>query len=149
MPEASIRREIIRPCLPLWVLLVLFTGSCRNPTAPMRVDPPTPAANPLAGCRMCHVDVEDEFVGSAHFDGNVGCTNCHGSSEGHLADENNEVKPDELFAREDVDRLCGACHACARRSEAGARPTLPPVCIDCHGPHSLALLKRDSTRAPN
>ena len=24
--------------------------------------------NPLAGCSLCHVDVEDEFVGTKHFD---------------------------------------------------------------------------------
>ncbi len=98
--------------------------------------------NPLAGCPLCHVDVEDELVGTLHFEEKVGCITCHGPSEGHLADENNEVKPDEMFARADVDRLCERCHECFRPkpekpelTEEGQRK----VCIDCHGPHDCAL----------
>jgi len=98
--------------------------------------------NPLAGCSICHVDVEDEFVGTLHFEEKVGCSTCHGPSEGHLADENNEVKPDEVFARFDVDRLCERCHECPR--PASETPELmhegePKVCTDCHGPHDLAF----------
>ena len=94
--------------------------------------------NPLAGCSLCHVDVEDEYVGTKHFKKHVGCKTCHGPSEGHLADENNEVKPDERFARKDVDRRCSECHECDRPkssqpvSDARGRPK---VCIDCHGHH--------------
>jgi hypothetical protein len=98
--------------------------------------------NPLAGCSLCHVDIEDKFVGSVHFEEKIGCKTCHGPSEGHVADENNEVKPDEVFARADVDRLCDRCHECFR--EIPAEPELaadgkPKVCIDCHGAHDVAL----------
>jgi hypothetical protein len=97
--------------------------------------------NPLAGCQLCHVDVEDEYVKSRHFRGNVACAKCHGPSKKHAADENNEVKPDEVFARTDVDRLCGRCHTCSRK--------VPPawlrflrgrrqVCTECHGAHGFA-----------
>jgi hypothetical protein len=97
--------------------------------------------NPLAGCQQCHVDVETKYVKSLHFKGKVACMDCHGPSKGHLADENNEIKPDKLFTRKNTDRLCGDCHACSR-------PKLPPttsqppserkVCTDCHGSHELA-----------
>ncbi|MHC4403395.1 MAG: hypothetical protein ACYTG0_27365 [Planctomycetota bacterium] len=99
--------------------------------------------NPLAGCSLCHVDVEDKFVGSIHFEEKVGCATCHGPSEGHLADENNEVKPDEVFARDDVDRLCGGCHECFRLESDQPEVTAegqPKVCTDCHGHHDVALL---------
>lgn len=105
--------------------------------------------NPLAGCPLCHVDIEDQFVGGIHFQQKVGCRTCHGPSEGHIADENNEVKPDELFARENVDRLCGRCHECSR--SVPEEPELTQdgqvkVCIDCHGPHDLVLTKQHSSR---
>lgn len=101
---------------------------------------PDGAKNPLAGCLQCHVDIEDEYTTSVHFREKVACTECHGPSTGHLADENNEVKPDEIFAREDVDRLCGRCHECERPPEPKPVPASSPrhkVCIDCHGPHDL------------
>jgi hypothetical protein len=106
--------------------------------------------NPLAGCSICHVDIEDQFVGSIHFEEKVGCKTCHGPSEGHLADENNEVKPEEVFAREDVDRLCGRCHECFR--EIPAEPELaadgkPKVCIDCHGAHDVKMVQKDGDQA--
>ena len=98
--------------------------------------------NPLAGCSLCHVDVEDEFLGSKHFEEKVGCRTCHGPSEGHVADENNDVKPDEVFAREDVDQLCVFCHECSRPDKSKPVKTAdgtPKVCIECHGQHNLAL----------
>jgi hypothetical protein len=107
--------------------------------------------NPLAGCSLCHVDVEDEYVGSKHFKKKVGCKTCHGPSEGHLADENNEVKPDEAFAREDVDRLCSDCHECGRPEKskpASGADGRPKVCTDCHGQHDLTLAQQTATPEP-
>ncbi len=105
-------------------------------------------ANPLAGCSICHVDVEDEYTGSAHFKKKVGCKTCHGPSKGHVADENNEVKPDQTFARQEINRFCTSCHhhqQCCRpkprKPQAKARPR-SQVCTDCHGHHDLKLKKR-------
>jgi hypothetical protein len=99
-------------------------------------------ANPLAGCSLCHVDVEDEFVGTRHFEEKVGCKTCHGPSEAHLADENNEVQPDELFTRDNVDLLCQRCHECGRSevtNSAVGDDGQPRVCTDCHGHHTIVL----------
>jgi len=100
----------------------------------------TPAAdvNPLAGCQMCHVDVEDEFIGSVHYKEKVGCVKCHGKSDGHIADENNEVLPDRLFTRQNVDALCESCHECIRTEEAEPAAERK-ICTDCHGAHDLVL----------
>lgn len=104
--------------------------------------------NPLAGCSLCHVDVEDEYVGTTHFKESVGCKTCHGPSKGHLADENNEVKPDEVFARKNVDRLCGECHDCDRPDPTKTpkgKDEKPLVCIDCHGHHDQKLVGKAET----
>ena len=98
--------------------------------------------NPLAGCVQCHVDVSDEFEGGKHHCEEITCIDCHGPSEGHLADENNDVKPDEVFARADVGRLCSECHDCDRPlpDKPSNNPTAKPkVCIDCHGSHKMQL----------
>ena len=95
----------------------------------------TTRPNPFAGCTMCHVDVEDELKGSTHVAKRVGCVTCHGPSKGHVADENNEVKPDERFAKKDTDRLCGRCHKCSR--PAPERPAARKVCTGCHGAHAF------------
>lgn len=120
----------------------------RNSTTEPAADSAISRKNPLAGCQMCHVDVEDEYLGSAHHQEKVGCVDCHGPSAGHLADENNEVKPDQRFARADVDRLCGVCHECPRdaaHEEKTPPENRPPVCVDCHGPHDQARLEPKPT----
>ena len=100
----------------------------------------------LAGaCITCHVDEVDEYIGSLHRIEKVACVDCHGSSEPHVEDENNDVKPDTVFIRENTDRLCGQCHEddCTRpehKPETGKKPE-PKICTDCHGKHSLKLKK--------
>ena len=102
---------------------------------------PESEVNPLAGCVMCHADVEYEYVGSPHFAQKMGCRQCHGPSEGHIADENNDVKPEGLFNRDNVEELCETCH----QFPDGAQPSFSAagntqVCTDCHGYHDQQLL---------
>ncbi len=97
--------------------------------------------NPLAGCQQCHVDIEDEYAVGLHFKEKVSCKDCHGPSNAHLADENNEVLPDEVFARKDVDRLCEKCHDCTRPTAAESPADRSKVCTDCHGPHDLRRVR--------
>ena len=87
---------------------------------------------------MCHVDVVDDFADSKHMAKEMTCTECHGPSDAHTMDENNEVNPDRMFAREDIDAFCGDCHPCTRPGAAAlaTRPDVPvKVCIDCHDAH--------------
>ncbi len=86
----------------------------------------------MGGCSICHVDVEIESEGSKHVTAGIGCADCHGPSEGHIRDENNEVKPDRLFARSEINSFCADCHKCSL-PEANRPP--PKVCTDCHGAH--------------
>lgn len=104
------------------------------------------AANPLGGCGMCHVDVEDEFIGSLHDTEAVGCVKCHGPSKGHSADENNDVLPDHIFAGKEIDKMCEECHECSRsgpRSLDVGADGQRKLCTECHGAHKLVLVKAD------
>lgn len=97
----------------------------------------------LSGCDLCHIDVVDEYVGTLHFKEGIGCIKCHGASDGHVRDENNDVKPEEVFARPDVDRLCGECHECCRTISPARTATdraRRQVCTDCHGAHRFPLV---------
>ncbi|MFQ6131005.1 MAG: hypothetical protein ACE5R4_03140 [Armatimonadota bacterium] len=86
-----------------------------------------------AGCAICHVDVVDKLAESKHPGAGIGCVTCHGPSQGHVTDENNQVKPDVIYGRDEIDAHCVACHACSR-----AQPEEPPVrvCTECHGKHA-------------
>ena len=77
---------------------------------PPQAEPP--AGNPMGGCGICHIDVEDEVAASIHFKEKIGCVECHGRSLAHLVDENDEVPPDRLFTKKTVDKFCQECHEC-------------------------------------
>jgi hypothetical protein len=95
-----------------------------------------------SSCAVCHVDAADQWNGTVHERSAVGCVECHGPSHGHVEDENNEVSPDEVFVRADVDRLCAECHRCGRAPVTPAQAALlpavtPAVCTDCHIAHQF------------
>jgi len=92
------------------------------------------------GCALCHVDVADEMHGTPHHGEEIGCVDCHGESRAHVRDENNDVKPDEIFARADVDRACRECHDCSRVPAEDTPPAARRVCTDCHGVHRFERL---------
>ncbi len=143
------------------VVLSLITACASRHTAPSsasigsRAPAGGPAvaesANPFGGCDMCHIDVADEVAGTRHHAKGVNCVKCHGASQGHVRDENNEVKPDRVFGREHIDPFCGTCHTCSR-PEAKKRPIRPKpdhkVCTDCHGVHRIVRGARVG-RTPN
>ena len=103
----------------------------------------TAQGNPMAGCLQCHVDIESAYKSSKHYQvGKTRCIDCHGPSLEHVGDENNEVKPDERFARADIDSLCGECHDCSRTippSPATLPLNKPKVCTDCHPAHGFTM----------
>ncbi|MBM3888919.1 MAG: hypothetical protein FJ388_07295 [Verrucomicrobia bacterium] len=123
--------------------LLLATCAPSHAADPAGATKSSATKNPLAGCQQCHVDIEAKYVRSPHFKKQVACTDCHGPSKGHIADENNEVKPDKLFTRKTTDRLCAECHACSRPqpSPPANQPSSDSkLCTDCHGSHALARI---------
>ncbi len=109
-----------------------------NPPSSAPATSQATASDPFNGCDMCHVDAADEVVGTIHQDEGVGCVKCHGRSDEHVRDENNEVKPDRLFTRENIDKFCERCHDCERPLTSEPEP----VCTTCHGPHTLVLSQK-------
>jgi formylglycine-generating enzyme required for sulfatase activity len=83
-------------------------------------------------CGRCHVISVVEWGISAHRQAGAGCTACHGSSEGHVIDERNNVKPERIPHGEALAALCAGCHdgGCpVSRRKAG--------CRTCHHSHAL------------
>ena len=69
---------------------------------------------------------------SRHVKAGTDCVACHGPSQGHVADERNNVKPDRLPRAAAISGLCATCHA-AGCPKSGRKD----ACQDCHHVHAL------------
>jgi formate-dependent nitrite reductase cytochrome c552 subunit len=99
-------------------------------------------------CYVCHGNYDGEELVVAHGKEKIGCIDCHGESLAHRNDEDNITPPDKMYALEDIDKMCGACHAkhevparevIRRWKERCPTKTNPKeiVCTDCHFHHRL------------
>lgn len=116
-------------------------------------------------CYVCHPAMKTEELTASHLDMGITCDVCHGASTEHMHDEMLMTKPDLLFGRSQVRKMCSnpACHKPGAEREvyglqdhtnAGAveafiekwtgrmRPngrnvTEESVCTDCHGTHNI------------
>jgi formylglycine-generating enzyme required for sulfatase activity len=69
---------------------------------------------------------------SGHVAAGTTCRKCHGPSQGHVANERNEVKPDRLPRGAQIAQACTGCH------DAGCPKTQQAVsCEKCHHVHAL------------
>lgn len=91
-------------------------------------------------CTTCHVNIRDQLRDGGHDKASISCVDCHGASERHARNENNEIKPDQVFARKDVDRVCGDCHECERAASATDAAPSNFVCTECHPAHKFPNL---------
>jgi len=105
--------------------------------------PPAPNRRALSGCVACHAPIARQIVGSLHEKAGIGCTTCHGLSNGHMKDGTNLVKPDRVFPRRDVDPFCSGCHldSCVQAHTKHHGPPITPghTCADCHGAHAARI----------
>ena len=141
-PQSRITNR--KSAIPAAVLaLLLASGAITALSCLGRPGPPNRPA--LSGCVVCHVDVADEIKGSLHEKGGIGCTTCHGHSKAHVQDENNEVKPDRVFPRHEIDPFCTGCHldSCAHAQTKHLGPPATPrkTCANCHGAHRARIPK--------
>ena len=116
-------------------------------------------------CYVCHASLKTEDITTSHLDMDITCDECHGPSVEHMHDEMLMTKPDLLFGRAEVERMCSnpTCHkpggdrlvygqADHKDHEAvkafhekwlhRVRPngrfiTMESVCTDCHGTHNI------------
>ena len=83
-------------------------------------------------CARCHVISVVEWGISGHSKAGINCVACHGASQGHVADERNNVKPEHIPRGAAVAVLCSDCH---RTGCPKTQQTLS--CQNCHHSHAL------------
>jgi hypothetical protein len=125
----------------------------------------TEKANENDKCHVCHPDLKTEEISTDHLDMDITCDECHGPSVEHMHDEMLMTKPDILFGRSEVERMCSdpTCHKPGDGREVYGREDhkdpvaveaffdewrgrIRPngravgrnsVCTDCHGTHNI------------
>ncbi len=122
--------------------------------------------NENSKCYVCHPDMKTEELTTDHLDMDVTCDECHGPSTEHMHDEMLMTKPDLLFGRSEVERMCSnpTCHKpgdgrevygqqdhkdpaaveaffekwTGRMRPNGRAVNHNSVCTDCHGTHNIS-----------
>lgn len=123
----------------------------------------TEKPNENSKCYVCHPGMKTEAISTIHIEIGVSCDVCHGSSTEHMHDEMLMTKPDLLFGRSEVQKMCSKCHKpggdrevynrqdhahpdavedffekwTGRMRPNGRAVTLNSVCTDCHGTHNI------------
>ena len=102
-------------------------------------------------CFVCHINYMEEDVAVAHARANIGCANCHGESDEHIADESwasggNGTAPDTMFPKPDINPFCMGCHVKEKIDTVQHRPLFmnmdKMVCTDCHGQHRITTPRK-------
>ena len=142
-----------------WTLAVCLAGQSQGEKA----NSEKPDGN--SKCYVCHASLKTEEITTIHVEMNVTCDECHGACVEHMHDEMLMTKPDLLFGRSEVNRMCSnrMCHAPGGERQVYGRQdhkdhaaveaffkkwqgrTRPngraiahdSVCTDCHGTHNL------------
>jgi len=125
---------------------------------PLMLDDPAGEPGEIEGadnsrCHVCHLAFETEEIAVVHAKEDIGCADCHGNCDAHIADESwasggPGTPPEIMYPPEKIDAACGECHQdhdvpaamvverflerCPEKSDATSI-----VCTDCHGKHRL------------
>jgi len=104
-------------------------------------------------CFVCHVNYTNEKIAIVHARQDMGCADCHGESDEHIADESwasggNGTAPDKIYTKDQVNPFCMGCHSKDKLPEEAHKPVFAESdkkkhCTDCHGEH---LLKNRKTK---
>jgi hypothetical protein len=99
-------------------------------------------------CYVCHLNYLQEELALTHARANIGCADCHGSSDAHIADESwswgeNGTPPDTMYPLSKLNPFCTGCHpkdkVDPKQHKAVFEQTTAAIyCTDCHGQHRLA-----------
>ena len=102
-------------------------------------------------CFVCHINYMDEDIAVNHARVNIGCANCHGESDEHIADESwasggNGTAPDIMYPRAKINPFCMGCHPKEKIDTEQHKPLFADsikekYCTDCHGDHRLTERK--------
>jgi len=103
-------------------------------------------------CHVCHLNYQDERLAVVHARAGIGCADCHGDSDAHIADESwasggNGTPPERMFPRPKITPFCLSCHPKnkiekkEKHREFFAAAIKEKYCTDCHGDHRLPQRK--------
>ena len=102
-------------------------------------------------CFVCHINYMQEDIAVTHARVNIGCANCHGDSDEHIADESwasgeNGTAPDIMYPRTKINPFCMGCHPKDKIDTEQHKPLIAGTinemyCTDCHGEHRLTNRK--------
>jgi hypothetical protein len=101
-------------------------------------------------CFVCHMNYMQEQLTVGHAKANIGCIQCHGASDAHIADESwasggNGTAPDIMYPLEKIDPSCVACHEVDKLTASKHAEYLlgelkdKKTCVDCHGQHRMVI----------
>lgn len=125
------------------------------------VDLPAGSGADNSRCYVCHMNYVQEDIAVIHARVNIGCADCHGNCDAHIADESwgwggNGTPPGIMYRRPEINPFCMGCHPKDKidteqhkllfagtvepRPKAGSIQSRasPWHCTDCHGDHRLA-----------
>ena len=102
-------------------------------------------------CHVCHMNYMSDSLALTHAAAGMGCNECHGESDEHIADESwawggTGTPPEVMYTLDEINPFCTGCHdkdtlegemheaVLAGTSEA-------KYCTDCHGEHRMAVRK--------
>ena len=113
-----------------------------------------PSAGPAADnsrCFVCHINYMQEDIAVTHARANIGCKDCHGDSDAHIADESwasggNGTAPDIMYPWPKINPFCMGCHPKDKIDTVQHEPLFADTaekkyCTDCHGSHRLTRRK--------
>ena len=102
-------------------------------------------------CHVCHINYTFEEIAVTHARAQIGCADCHGDSDAHIADESwswgeNGTAPDIMYRPAEVNKFCMSCHPkdkidAEQHTALFAGTAEEKFCTDCHGRHRLASRK--------
>jgi hypothetical protein len=102
-------------------------------------------------CFVCHINYMQEDIAVTHARANIGCADCHGESDEHIADESwasgsNGTPPEIMYPRAKINPFCMGCHTKEKLDTEQHKPLFADgarsmVCTDCHGDHRLTNRK--------
>lgn len=114
---------------------------------------PSQTKRPVADnsrCHVCHLDYVKEDIAVVHARANIGCADCHGDCDEHIADESwasggKGTPPGKMYRRKEVNAFCTTCHAKDKIDKIDniqhklffAGTAKEKYCTDCHGDHRL------------
>jgi len=102
-------------------------------------------------CFVCHINYTEEDIAVTHARVNIGCANCHGDCDEHIADESwasggNGTPPGIMYPLSKINPFCMGCHPREKIDTEQHKPLFAGTvkekyCTDCHGNHRLVNRK--------